>query len=78
MSRPCVPSRRGRELRKMAETEGLLVLSLNLTQGSHVRLVVKYPHYDPIPLVAPLTPSDHRGDVNLRAQMRRVARGQAA
>lgn len=62
-----------REIREMIEAEELRVESIE--RGRHKKVVVRNRWDETASVVFPSTPGDHRNRMNLRAILRRIARG---
>jgi hypothetical protein len=60
-----------RDLRKMIESLDLSVDSLTQSGGDHYKIVVRHPDGRTHLTFAPLTPSDRRGLLNMRSDIRR-------
>jgi hypothetical protein len=71
-------STREREARKLAEKAGLKVLDVRLSGGNHIRMRLQRDDGETFLSFAPLSPSDHRGDKNKLAELRRFAAGKVS
>lgn len=65
--------RRQRDLRRMAEGEGLREVRIEHTKGTHLRLTGRHRGCC-VCLTCALTTSDRRSDLNLRSTLRRQMR----
>lgn len=63
-----------RDVRAAVAEAGLVVVSITDTRGNHGRLEVRRGDGETRTLFFPGSPSDHRGEKNLRADLRRFAR----
>lgn len=67
--------RRERELRELVAKSGLELVSLGMAGTGHYRATVNTPSGERRVIIVSYSPSDKRASLNLRAFMRRVARG---
>jgi hypothetical protein len=68
--------RRLRSLEQLAAAEGLTVLSVGVSGGSHFKLRARAADGREESFFAAFSPSDRRSHINCRALFRRFARGQ--
>lgn len=66
--------KRHRELKKLAESEGLKCVETGMTRGDHITITVQSDDGRTKTFVFGNTPSDHRADMNNRAALRRWRR----
>jgi hypothetical protein len=66
---------REREARQLADKAGLKVLEFGLSGGNHIRMRLQRDDGETLLSFAPLSPSDHRGNKNKLAELRRFAAG---
>lgn len=65
--------RRKRELSKLAEREGLSNVEVLPTRGTHLRIEGMHKG-KPVKVLASLSPSCHRNELNIRSYIRRAMR----
>ena len=63
-----------RELRSLAEKGGAQCVSLEMTRGSHIRMVVRAPSGNTQVVICALTPSDRRSAQNTLSIIKRFVR----
>lgn len=68
-------SKRQRELVEMVEAEGLAVVSVGVNWGAHCQMCVRAPDGRSRKFNTSLTPSDRKGSLNFRADIRKFVRG---
>ncbi len=64
-----------RDIRAMAEAEGLTVVAIRRTNGGHVKLTARNSRGAEAGIVMSFSASDWRVDMKRRAQLRRFATG---
>lgn len=67
--------KRQREILTLITGTGLRCVSIDQAKTTHYRALVEGPH-GRASVTFSSTPGDHRGDLNKRAQLRRIAAGQ--
>lgn len=70
-----IPSKRRGELEEIVESLDLSLLEIGLTSGGHVYLEVRNPFEEVRRFFTPVTPSDHRGNMNFKSTLRKFSRG---
>ena len=68
-------NKRQREILTLITSTGLRCVSIDQTKTTHYRALVEGPH-GRASVTFSSTPGDHRGDLNKRAHLRRIAAGQ--
>lgn len=67
--------KREREVKKLVEAAGLTLVSITHSGGTHLKAIVQNSGGGQFISFHALTPSDHRGEKNKLAELRRYARG---
>lgn len=68
-------NKRQREILTLITSAGLRCVAIDRTKTTHYRATVEGPH-GRASVTFSSTPGDHRGDLNKRAHLRRIAAGQ--